>query len=47
MKATQLGSAAIRSCLSKVNVNAEAVEEVFMGCVLQVKNFLKRNEKVF
>merc|ERR1719347_2161252 len=35
LKATELGSSAIKACLSKVNVSPKAVEEVFMGCVLQ------------
>ena len=48
MKATQLGSVAIKSCLDRANVQPEAVEEVFMGCVLQVRshnNYLKMFNK--
>jgi len=35
LKATELGSSAIKACLEKVNVSPKAVEEVLMGCVLQ------------
>jgi len=35
LKATELGSSAIKTCLEKVNVSPKAVEEVLMGCVLQ------------
>ena len=35
MKATELGSTAIKACLDKVNVSPASVEEVFFGCVLQ------------
>lgn len=37
MTATKLGSSAIRSCLDKASVNPSVVEEVFMGCVIQVQ----------
>lgn len=33
--ATQLGAFAIKGALSKINLSAEEVEEVLMGCVLQ------------
>lgn len=33
--APQLGSIAIKGALTKANINPEAVNEVFMGCVLQ------------
>lgn len=36
MTATKLGSSAIKSCLDKANVSPSLVEEVFMGCVIQV-----------
>ena len=34
LTATQLGSAAIKGALSKANVDAKEVEEVFMGNVV-------------
>jgi acetyl-CoA C-acetyltransferase len=34
VKATELGSIAIRGCLDKAGVKPEQVEEVYMGCVL-------------
>jgi len=36
LKATELGSTAIKSCLDVANVDPSEVEEVFMGCVIQV-----------
>jgi len=35
LRATELGTSAIKACLEKANVSPKAVEEVFMGCVLQ------------
>ena len=34
--ATQLGSSAIRASVERAGVEPEQVEEVYMGCVLQV-----------
>ena len=38
LRATELGSSAIKSCLDVGNVEASVVEEVLMGCVIQVEN---------
>jgi acetyl-CoA C-acetyltransferase len=35
VSATQLGAAAIKGALEKINLAPEEVKEVYMGCVLQ------------
>ena len=44
MTATKLGSSAIKSCLDKANVSPSLVEEVFMGCVIQVQKIGTSND---
>ena len=36
LTATQLGSSAIRASVERAGIDAGQVEEVYMGCVLQV-----------
>ena len=40
MTATQLGSNAIRASVERAGVEPNQVEEVYMGCVLQVFDFV-------
>src|SRR3546814_8009279 len=35
LKATQLGASAVRAAVERAGVDGEAIEKIFMGCVLR------------
>ena len=44
LSAPRLGALAIEAALERANCPKEAVDEVYMGAVLQVNNFLQMEE---